>query len=145
MLLLLWNLMISKNKIKSGLWRKIKNKISEMHWKSIAFLTRNYDKIMIPHLKISQMVKGKKIGKMTKRMLYMFSFHSFLEKLKFKCQNTNKKLYIVNEDYTSKTCTNCGQLNDIKTLEIYKCKECNLMIDRDINGSRNIMIKNIIK
>jgi len=135
----------SKNITKTNLWRKIKNRISEMHWKTISFLTRNYDKIMIPNFKISQMVKGKKLGKMTKRMLYMFSFHSFIEKLKFKCLNTNKKLYIVNEDYTSKTCTNCGHLNDIKTLEIYKCKECNLIIDRDINGSRNIMIKNIIK
>jgi len=135
---------VDKNKGKTILWRKIKNKISEMHWKTISFLTRNYDKIMIPNFKISKMVKGKKLGKMTKRMLYMYSFHSFLEKLKFKCRNTNKKLFIVNEDYTSKTCTNCGHLNDIKTSEIYECKKCKLIIDRDINASRNILIKNII-
>ena len=30
----------------------------------------------------------------------MFSFHRFLEKLKFKCENTNTKLYVVTEEKT---------------------------------------------
>jgi len=53
------------------------------------------------------------------------------------------KLYIVSEAYTSKTCTRCGVLNNIGSNEIYHCKECDLVIDRDINGARNILLKNI--
>ena len=125
------------------LWRKIKNKIEEMHWKTISYLTGNYDIIVIPEFQISSMVRGKKLSGMTKRLLYMFSFHRFLEKLKFKCENTNTKLYIVTEEYTSKTCTCCGVINNVGSSEIYKCKECKSVIDRDVNASRNILIKNL--
>ena len=35
--------------------------------------------------------------------------------------------------------------NDLGTNKIYKCIECNLKIDRDINGARGIFIKSITK
>ena len=38
---------------------------------------------------------------------------------------------ICTEEYTSKTCGRCGELNDVKAL----------VIDRDVNGARNIYIK----
>lgn len=133
-----------KDKIKNQQqWRKIRNKINEMHWKTISFLTRNYDMIVIPNFRISEMVKTRKLPKVTKRMLYMFCFHSFFLKLKFKCETTKTKLKIVGEEYTSKTCTGCGELNNVGSSEVYNCKNCNLTIDRDINASRNILLKNI--
>lgn len=124
-------------------WRKIKNRIKEMHWKAISYLTRNYDCILIPDFRISGMVRKKTIGRMTKRLLYMYSFYSFIEKLRFKCRNTKTALYIVGEEYTSKTCTRCGKINNVGSSEVYKCDDCHLRIDRDVCGSRNIMIKNL--
>ena len=64
-------------------------------------------------------------------------------KLKYKCEKNKKKLYVVDESYTSKTCTLCGKINDVKGAEVYKCKECGNEVDRDVNGSRNILIKNL--
>jgi putative transposase len=125
------------------LWRRIKDRVNELHWKTICYLVKNYDKIIIPDFRISGMVKQKKLSRMTKRLLYMFSFHSFMIKLKFKCKNTDTKLFIVGEEYTSKTCTQCGKINNVGSSEIYKCTSCNMVIDRDVNGSRNIMIKNM--
>jgi len=52
-------------------------------------------------------------------------------------------LCIVNESYTSKTCTECGELNDVQGSEEYHCNVCGLDVDRDVNGSRNILIKNL--
>ena len=127
----------------SLLWRKIKNKINELHWKVISYLMLNYDHIMIPEFKISGMVRKKKISKTTKRMLYMYSYHSFILKLRYKCLANKKKLYIVDESYTSKTCSHCGRLNDVGGNELFQCEGCNLTIDRDVNGSKNIFIKNI--
>lgn len=126
------------------LWRKIKNRVNELHWKTISYLIKHYDKIVIPDFRISGMVRQKKLTRMTKRLLYMFSFHAFLTKLKFKCKNTNTKLYIVGEEYTSKTCTRCGKINHVGSSCIYRCEDCKLVIDRDVNGSRNIMIKNMV-
>ena len=124
-------------------WRKIKNKVSELHWKTISYLMKNYDHIMIPEFKISGMIKGKKISKQTKRMMCMYSFCSFMTKLKYKCKKENKKMYVVDESYTSKTCTLCGKINNVGGSEKYKCEGCENEIDRDVNGSRNILIKNL--
>lgn len=126
----------------SRLWKKVKDMINELHWKTISYLMMNYDHIMIPDFKISGMVKHKKISRETKRMLYMFSYHNFMSKLKYKCLSNNKKLYIVDESFTSKTCCQCGTLNNVEGNEIYKCEGCHMTIDRDVNGSMNIFIKN---
>jgi len=128
-------------KDKSILWRKVKNLVCELHWKTISFLIENYDIILLPDFRVSQMVKGKKLARITKRLLMMFSFHSFKEKLKYKCSMYNKKLIIVDESYTSCTCGRCGNIKRTK-LEVYSCDECGLVIDRDATGSRNIFIKN---
>ena len=48
---------------------------------------------------------------------------------------------ICTEEYTSKTCGRCGELNDVKALDVYSCNKCKLVIDRDVNGARNIYIK----
>ena len=47
--------------------------------------------------------------------------------------------------YTSKICSNCGNYNkDLKAEKIYECVNCDLSIDRDMNGCRNIFMKDIL-
>ena len=54
----------------------------------------------------------------------------------------NKYLILCTENYTSKACTNCGHIKqNLGGNKIYKCKKCKSVIDRDINGARNIYIK----
>jgi IS605 OrfB family transposase len=125
-------------------WLKIKHLIEELHWKISDFLTKNYDHILLPDFKTSQMViKGKKLSKMTRRLMNMFSFYKFKEKLQFKCNERGRKLYIVDESFTSKTCSVCGKLNDVQGKETFTCETCHYKIDRDVSGSRNILIKNL--
>ena len=75
--------------------------------------------------------------------LLSFSRDSFKEKLQWKCSIHKKKLFIVDESYTSKTCGVCGVLNDVGGNETYTCSSCGLVCDRDVSGARNIFIKNI--
>ena len=124
-------------------WRKIKNMINELHWKTISFLVENYDVIILPDFRVSQMIKSNKLTRMTKRLMCMYSFNSFKEKLQWKCSIHKKKLFIVDESYTSKTCGVCGVLNDVGGNETYTCSSCGLVCDRDVSGARNIFIKNI--
>jgi len=54
------------------------------------------------------------------------------------------EVLIIGEEYTSKTCSNCGTLeNKLGNKDILKCKSCGLCIDRDTNGARNILIKHL--
>ena len=52
----------------------------------------------------------------------------------------------VTEEYTSKTCTKCGWISEkYDKKRVKECENCKQKIDRDINGARNILIKNIEK
>ena len=72
-----------------------------------------------------------------------YIFYKFKERLKHRCDLVNTKLHIVDESFTSKTCTRCGSLNNVGSSEVYECRVCELVIDRDVNGARNIFIKNV--
>jgi putative transposase len=125
------------------LWKKVKNLVEELHWKTISFLIENYDVILLPDFRVSRMIKSRKLARITKRLMCMFSFHSFKTKLKYKCKTYGKTLIIVDESYTSCTCGVCGMINKTGGKEVFRCSSCELEIDRDVTGSRNILIKNI--
>ena len=67
----------------------------------------------------------------------------FKERLKARCMlDPTTELTLVTEEYTSKTCTRCGRLNEsLGGSRVFKCSMCNLICDRDVNGARNILLK----
>ena len=76
--------------------------------------------------------------------LNQFSYYKFLSKLKSRCIEYDIELVIRPEYYTSKTCTKCGNIkHDLKNADTYICKNCNLKLDRDTNGARNILLRNL--
>ncbi len=125
-------------------WKRIRNLVDEMHNKTIAYLVENYDVILLPEFRTQEMLRSKKLHKKTKRLMTMYAFYRFKTKLKFKCNQYKKQLIIVDESYTSRTCTCCGHLNEKKSCEVIKCSNCGIELDRDIVGSRNVFIKNTV-
>jgi IS605 OrfB family transposase len=139
----------NKNKrknYKKAIFRKIeylKNIKKDLHNKSIKYLCDNYSKIITAPFEIQEM--SQKFNSKISRNMYCLSYYSFLSKLKKKCERYDIVLDIKNESYTSKTCTNCGNIKyNLGSNKIYNCEFCKLSIDRDINGARNIMLKNNI-
>ena len=118
--------------------RKIKNIRNDLHWKTINYLTKTYNKIVLPSFDTKNMIS--KLCHKVSRMMNTLSFYTFKQRMKFKCQERDVKLVIGNEAYTSRTCTRCGTLKKIKG-QTYKCNSCNLVVDRDVLGSRNIYLK----
>jgi putative transposase len=139
----------NKNKrrnYKQALFRKIeylKNIKKDLHNKSIKYLCDNYSKIITAPFEIQEM--SQKFNSKISRNMYCLSYYSFLLKLKKRCERYDILLDIKNESYTSKTCTKCGNIKyNLGSNKIYKCDLCKISIDRDINGARNIMLKNNI-
>ena len=83
-----------------------------------------------------------KVNSTVNRSMRNLGFYQFLVFLKHKCSEYNTKLYIVEEHYTTKACCRCGTLNTPHDRE-YKCKNCNLNINRDVNGAINIALKHL--
>ena len=78
----------------------------------------------------------------TKKIGLAMKHYQFRQRLLYKCKAYNIKVKEVNERYTTKMCSCCGNYNaNLKGEKIYKCVACKLEIDRDVNGCRGIIIK----
>lgn len=120
---------------------RLSNLVDDMHYKTIAFLTKNYTSILLPSFETQDMVKGMKLNPKTKRNMMNFCYYKFKQRLQHKCATIkNCDVTIVNEAYTSQTCGNCGNLKKTGDENI-TCNKCKKHFDRDINGARNIYIK----
>ena len=117
---------------------KIRNMVQDMHRKASKFLCERYTNIYIPKLNFHTMVG---LGKKYKEKLKSLKLCSFVDCLKNQSIKYNSKVTIVTEEYTTKTCTNCGSIGNCGSNRIFHCKNCKVSLDRDDNGSRNIMIK----
>lgn len=108
--------------------------------------------ILIPEFGVSDMVKkrGKNgswkrdISKNTSRRMLLLAHYRFRQRLLNKAKQYGRNVVIVNEAYTTKTCTRCGVLNNkVGGKKTFICNDCYLIIGRDDNGARNILLRNI--
>ena len=69
-------------------------------------------------------------------------FHQLKQRLFYKAHVYGKKVFLVPEHYTTKTCSCCGTMNDkIGSKEVFKCEKCLMVTGRDMNASKNMMMK----
>ena len=67
-------------------------------------------------------------------------------KLRYKAEWAGIQLTAVNPVNTSKTCSGCGAVNKEKLAEyrIFRCPNCGLEMDRDLNAAINILNKGLM-
>lgn len=126
-------------------YKKIRTSIEDMHWKAIKELMK-YKHIYIGNwsTKETSSKENSKLSAINKRISQNLSYYKFTQRLKYKCEKNKINVTIVHEGYTSKLCSNCGWENEkLGKSKIFKCKECKKIIDRDINGSKNMIIKSL--
>jgi len=117
---------------------KLRHLVSDLHWKAASFLCQNFDHIILP-LYSSKGI-SKKAGKMVNRFNAILSHFTFRQRLHHKARQYGREVIMVNESYTSKTCTRCGHENSAGR-DFFTCQQCRLHIDRDYQGARNILLK----
>ena len=127
--------------------RKISNKIDDLHWKSIKYLTHNYKIIFLGDMSAKDIVNRNNsvLKKYQKIACLRTKYFLFKTRLEFKCKLNNIYFKYIDESYTSKTCSICSNYyKELEGSKIYYCQKCNNTIDRDINGARNIYIKSYL-
>ena len=127
--------------IRNYLWKKVKNLLNDLHWKTVKYLTANYKTVIMGDIEIQSILKGNRLHPLTKRALCQYSFCRFKSRLAWKLSLCGGNFILVDESYTSKTCSHCGQLNNVGSSETYSCSKCLLVVDRDVNGAQCILVK----
>lgn len=127
------------NKAMQRIRWKVRDLIDEIHNKLALTLCRMFDVIYIPTFETQDMVS--KLKHKTSRAMLGWAHYRFKMKLKTKAEEYSCKVVDCTEEYTSKTCGNCGEINSIGGKEVWTCKHCGCVHDRDINGARNILLK----
>lgn len=136
----------SKTKARFKIFDKVKNLVSELHHKSAHWLTSNYKHIIIPEFATQDMVKkwNRKLNKNSARRLNILSHYKFRQILEHHASKNQASVNVVSEAWTSKTCGCCGFINSqLGSKKLFTCPHCGLVIDRDVNGARNIFIRTL--
>ena len=132
-------------------WRirkRIQNLTSEAHRKVALDLCRHYDVILLPEFQVSEMVprQQRKIGRKTVRQMLLWSHYKLRKRILDKAEEYGRVVHLVGEEYTSKCCGLCGKLNHgLGGNKQFRCvdAQCGYTLDRDFNGARNILLKNL--
>jgi hypothetical protein len=79
-----------------------------------------------------------KITRSTKRAIGVYSPYLFRMRLIYMAYKYGSRVICVNEYLTTKTCSNCGKINEIGDSEEHTC-ECGMKAGRDENAAKNIL------
>jgi transposase len=126
--------------------RKINNRVDDLHWKTISYLVKNYNIIYLGNMSAKNICRHNNsvLSPVQKVACLRTKYYVFSQRLAYKCKTNNVIFKLVNESYTSKTCSKCANYkHNLGGSKIYICDKCDLIIDRDINGARNIYIKTL--
>jgi len=127
---------------------KIQNQRSDFTHKLSRQLVNQYGIICLEKLNIKSMqeqetisVNGKEIkATRTHKSIQDVAWNQFVQQLSYKVEETGGKIVYVNPKNTTKMCSACGKLTSKELSDrIHKCGWCGLVMDRDLNASKNIL------
>lgn len=100
----------------------------------------NYDLIVMENLKNITKNTKSRVNKTTRKLLGNWNANLTYRRIEDKCGFRGTKLVFVNPEYTSRTCSQCGEIHkESRNGEIYKCISCGATLDADVNGAINIL------
>lgn len=128
--------------------RKLTIKLSKLHYKitnirkdfihkATSNICNENQVIVIEDLNVKGMLANHKLA----RSLSDVSFGEIRRQLVYKSDIYNNHIIIADRFYpSSKTCSNCGNINQELTLKdrMFECKNCGVIINRDYNASLNL-------
>ena len=132
----------------SNNWYKQKRRVERIHYriscirqdahhKSTTVIVKRASKIGIETLKVTNMLKNRKLAK----ALSDSAIGGFLSMLKTKAERAGVQIVQAPQFFaSSKTCASCGHKKEHLSLadRMYKCEACGYTQDRDTNAAINL-------
>lgn len=122
----------------SKIHEKIANQRKDFLHKLSCKITNENQVIVIESLKLSDIQKNRMLSKAVSDA----SWYEFARQLEYKSKWKERRLVKADQWYpSSQTCSNCGNIEGKKPLNIrhWKCSDCGAIHDRDINASINLL------
>ncbi|KAK1947958.1 putative transposase L79 [Phytophthora citrophthora] len=143
--------------------RKATRLVNDMHHKLSSWLASKYQNVLLPSFQTSEMVRRyelevasdatpetpatiqkRKIRSPIARAMLAQAHYKFKMLLKYKLQRAGGRLITCEEEYTSKTCSSCGEIKEnLGGSDVFRCSSCHARHDRDVNAAKNIFHKNV--
>ena len=124
---------------------KIRSLVDDLQRKCIKWIVTNFTHVIFPPFNGHNMnSKGqRKIRSKTVRAMMMWADGRFRTRVLSKVREyTDCRIYVHNEAYTSKTCGSCGHVHaKLGGNKLFHCPSCGVIMDRDANGARNILLR----
>lgn len=121
------------------LFRRAERVRDDCHWKILNEWTKRYGGIVLPALQTRRLSGG--LRAKSNRVMFGVSHYTFLQRARFKCEETSCLFASPGEEYTTKTCGNCGVQRKPDGDRVFRCKSCGLSCNRDLHAARNIYVK----
>ncbi|MHA1917209.1 MAG: RNA-guided endonuclease InsQ/TnpB family protein [Candidatus Ranarchaeia archaeon] len=95
----------------------------------------------------SKLKQNINIGKRNNQNFVQVPFLKFVKQVEYKALLVGIEVIRVFEDFTSQMCSGCGVVDksNRKHRGLYVCSKCGLMLNADVNASKNILRKGIPK
>lgn len=120
------------------LHRRINNiRTNYMHQTTTAIVKTKPSRIVMETLNVRGMMKNRYLSE----AIAAQKLYEFKRQMQYKCEALGIELIEADRFYpSSKTCSHCGYIKrDLKLKDrIYRCPECGLVIDRDLNAAINL-------
>ena len=111
--------------IKNSYAHKVTKEIADMYPK----------RIVMENLKIKNLIKQRN----TAKLLYGTLLYRLRVQLEYKCKDRGIEFVLADPFFPStKLCSKCGSKYDPGNSKTYKCPNCGLVIDRDLNAAINL-------
>jgi putative transposase len=95
-----------------------------------------FDLIAVEDLSVNRMVHTHCLAK----SIHDAAWSQFASLLSYKAAWAGRKVVLVNPAYTSQDCSQCGHRQPLSLADrTYTCPCCGVVLDRDLNASRNIL------
>jgi len=121
----------------ASLHEQIANQRNDCLHKIANHLVREFDLVAIEDLSLSFMNHNRQLSR-SSHDAGLGELRQFLE---YKAEEAGVQVVAVNPRNTSQICSKCGRIVSKElSVRVHACPECGLILDRDVNAARNILV-----
>ena len=121
----------------ASLHEQIANQRNDYLHKIANHLVREFDLVAIEDLSLSFMNHNRHLSR-SSHDAGLGELRQFLE---YKAEEAGVQVVAVNPRNTSQICSKCGRIVSKElSVRVHACPECGLILDRDVNAARNILV-----